>query len=126
MACAKHSLARGGRTARAERIAKRASHFEVMAKDGREFPLKKYQKTCRSWSSKRDFTHRMDLDPELAFVFVGGGDCPSGVEAHERVRVWLVLSLGHRQDQRLRMEAAPEEVAENSHQPTARFKNTST
>ena len=64
--------------------------FKSMAKDGREFPPEKCQKTCRSWSSERDFAHRMELDPELSF-FVGGGDRQSGVDAHESVRVWLVL-----------------------------------
>ena len=42
--------------------------FKSMAKDGREFPLEKCQKTCRSWSSERDFAHRMELDPELSFL----------------------------------------------------------
>ena len=70
MACAKHSLKK---PAAGEQLGQSGSQnvlrtLKSMAKDGREFPLEKYQKTCRSWSSKRDFAHRMELDPELSFL----------------------------------------------------------
>ena len=57
----------------------------------------------------------MELGPDLSFL---PAEETARVEAHERVGFWLVLSLGHRQDQRRRMEAAglgADEVAQNTH-----------
>ena len=65
--------------------------LKSMAKDGGEFPLENYQKICRSWSSKRDFAHRMELDPELAFLAAEETAYLESKRTKESVSGWFYL-----------------------------------
>ena len=85
--------------------------LKSMAKEDREFPLEKIRRLVARDRASVTSRIRMELGPELAFA--AEETSPSRVSAHERVLAWL----GHRQHQRLRLEAARfgAEVAQQGH-----------